>query len=80
VTIKVASYVVEGQKAIHLLIEAADGVIVIIGIDVRLLAQRRDIADGICIRLLGEGLWGRALLRPRGPGSQCTGSMGSMGC
>jgi hypothetical protein len=34
VTIKVASHIVEGQQAIHLLIEAADGVVVIVGVDV----------------------------------------------
>jgi hypothetical protein len=34
VTIKVTSHIMEGQKAIHLLVEVADGVIVIVRIDV----------------------------------------------
>jgi hypothetical protein len=34
VTIKVACHIMKGRQAIHLLIEAADGVVVIVGVDV----------------------------------------------
>jgi hypothetical protein len=43
--------------------------------------QGHNIVDGIRIQLLGEGSWGRALLRPGGLGRWCTASsMGSVGC